>query len=195
MRGILAATAAALALSLLATAPARADGAVLALMSKADHAKFAAFNLTRAKAIAAARKTGAPADRAALEAALAAPVASANTRAGDWQCRWMKLGGKPALAVSEWSACRMNEDDGVGETLELPMGAKRMLGFFFDDGPKRLIFVGVIDAKPAGSPADLRRSPGNRIGYAFSTGPKRMRIEFPKPDAATPFELLEVEQR
>src|SRR5690349_17446870 len=116
------------ALALIACATvAKADGVVDKLMTPADKARLAAYDKVRAEAIADAKKGGTPADVATLDAILAGKPLSFSGKfdmTGNWQCRTVKLGGRPALTVYGWFKCRIT-DDGSGWRLEKLTGSQR----------------------------------------------------------------------
>ena len=110
--------------------------------------------------------------------------------AGDWQCRTIKVGGLSPLVVYGWFKCRVS-DDGSGWMLEKLSGSQRTKGRFYDDGEKRLIYLGsfFVDgdpAKPYGSGPE-----SDQVGYAFRTGPAGWRIEFPAPYYESKLDILE----
>src|SRR5690349_19017911 len=92
-----------IALAMIAlTASASADGEIDKLMTPTDKARLAAYDKVRAEAVAEARKGGTPIDVATLDAILVGkPLAFSGKfdMTGNWQCRTVKLGGRPALTV------------------------------------------------------------------------------------------------
>ena len=88
---------------------------------------------------------------------------------GNWQCRTIKLGGIGDLVIYDWFKCRVT-DDGSGWRLEKLTGSQRMAGRFYDDGDKRMIYLGSFfiagdPIKPYGSGPET-----DQVGYAFRTG-------------------------
>jgi hypothetical protein len=183
--------AAATALALLCALPALATGEIVNLITKADQKRLDDYGPTRVTALAEARK-GEPADVAVLDAILAKRVISFQDfdMTGNWQCRTIKAGGLAELVVYGWFKCRVT-DNGAGWMLEKLTGSQRTAGRFFDDGDKRLIYLG------SGFIAGERIKPyGNgpetdQAGYAFRTGPKEWRIEFPAPYYESKLDILE----
>lgn len=172
--------------------PALADGAVDKIMTAADKARLAAYGPVRAEAIAEARAGGAPAELAVLDAILVAPQIpfAGLDMSGNWQCRTTKVGGLGALVVYGWFKCRVS-DDGSGWLLEKTSGSQRTKGRFYDDGERRLIYLGSFfvagdAAKPYGSGAE-----SNQVGYAFRTGEKVWRIELPSPYYESKLDIME----
>ena len=172
--------------------PASADGAVDKIMTANDKARLAAYGTARAEAIAEARAGGAPADLAVLDAILVAPQIpfAGLGMAGNWQCRTTKVGGLGALVVYGWFKCKVS-DDGAGWLLEKTSGSQRTKGRFYDDGERRLIYLGSFfvsgDApKPYGSGPE-----SDQVGYAFRTGENAWRIELPSPYYESKLDIME----
>lgn len=170
---------------------AMADGVVQKLMTQADKARLEQYEETRKAALAEA-KTGNPADVAALEALLAKPLLSLPDfdLGGEWRCRTTKAGGLSPLVVYGWFKCRIG-DDGSGWKLEKLSGSQRTTGRFYDDGEKRLVYLGSFsiggDApKPYGNGPET-----DQVGYAFRTGQQEWRIEFPSPRYESRLDILE----
>lgn len=172
--------------------PAAADGVVDKIMTPADQARLADYGTVRADAVAEARAGGAPADLAVLDAILVAPQIpfSGFDMTGSWQCRTTKVGGLGALVVYGWFKCRVG-DDGSGWLLEKTSGSQRTKGRFYDDGERRLIYLGSFfvagDApKPYGSGPE-----SDQAGYAFRTGEDAWRIELPSPYYESKLDIME----
>jgi hypothetical protein len=183
--------AAATALALLCALPALATGEIVNLITKADKKRLDDYAATRLTALEEAQK-GEPADVAVLDAIVAKRMVSFENfdMTGNWQCRTIKAGGLAELVVYGWFKCRVT-DNGAGWMLEKLTGSQRTAGRFFDDGDKRLIYLG------SGFIAGERIKPyGNgpetdQVGYAFRTGPKEWRIEFPAPYYESKLDILE----
>ena len=82
-------------------------------------------------------------------------------------------------------------DDGSGWTLEKVSGSQRTKGRFFDDGDKRLTYLGSFyvagdPANPYGSGPD-----SDQFGYVFRKGAKQFRIELPAPRHESKLDILE----
>ena len=168
-----------------------ADGVVDKLMTPADKARLEKYDETRKAALAEA-KAGTASEVAELDALLAKPLLSLPDfdLGGDWQCRTIKAGGLGALVVYGWFKCKVS-DDGSGWMLEKTSGSQRTKGRFYDDGEKRLIYLGSFSvnddpAKPYGSGPE-----SDQVGYAFRTGPAEWRIEFPAPYYELKLDILE----
>lgn len=185
----------AVALAAILTLPAGsalADGVVQKLMTQPDKARLGKYEETRSAALAEAKNGGNSAEVAALGALLAKPLLSTPDfdLGGEWRCRTTKVGGLSPLVVYGWFKCRVS-DDGSGWKLEKTSGSQRTTGRFYDDGEKRLIYLGSFfiageTAKPYGSGPE-----SDQIGYAFRTGPAEWRIEFPAPQYESKLDILE----
>jgi len=171
--------------------PAFAEGVVQKLMTPADEARLEKYEETRKAALAEARN-GNAAEVAELDALLAKPLLSLPDfdLGGEWQCRTVKAGGLSPLVVYGWFKCKVS-DDGSGWKLEKASGSQRTIGRFYDDGEKRMIYLGsfyvAADApKPYGSGPE-----SDQVGYAFRTDPAEWRIEFPAPQYESKLDVLE----
>ena len=137
-------------------------------------------------------RSGDAAEVAELDALLAKPLLSLPDfdLGGEWRCRTIKAGGLSPLVVYGWFKCRVS-DDGSGWKLEKTSGSQRTTGRFYDDGEKRMIYLGSFyvageTPKPYGSGPE-----SDQVGYAFRTGPAEWRIEFPAPQYESKLDILE----
>ena len=179
------------ALFALSAGSALADGVVQKLMTPADKERLEKYGETRKTALEEARD-GDAAEVAELDALLAKPLLSLPDfdLGGEWRCRTIKAGGLSPLVVYGWFKCRVS-DDGSGWKLEKTSGSQRTTGRFYDDGEKRLIYLGSFSIaaetpKPYGSGPE-----SDQVGYAFRTGPAEWRIEFPAPQYESKLDILE----
>jgi hypothetical protein len=175
----------------LPTAQALADGEVQKLITPADKGRLDKYEATRKDALEEA-KAGAPADVAELDTVVAAgPISwSGFDMVGDWQCRTIKAGGLAKLVVYGWFKCRVS-DDGSGWMLEKVSGSQQTKGRFFDDGEKRLIYLGSFHVAGATAKPYASGPESDQVGYAFRTGPQEWRIEFPAPYYESKLDILE----
>jgi hypothetical protein len=184
-----------LVLSALPSGAARADGAIVSLLTAQDKARLQRFDATRAAAISAAKSTGAPADVAVLDRALSGALLSVRDAdlTGDWRCRTLKLGKSAGLVVYGWFRCRI-VDDGAGWRLDKLTGSQRVSGRFYDDGGTRMIFAGALSL--ADEPRKAYGKPGarNQVAFAVRPGPARLRLEFPEPEFESAFDVMELER-
>jgi hypothetical protein len=180
--------------SLLASGSAFADGEVQKLMTSSDKARLDNYGETRRKALDEARSGDASAaDLKTLDAVLARPIVAFSDRdlTGNWQCRSIKVGGHfGVLVVYDWFRCKVS-DDGAGWVLEKLSGSQRTRGRFYDDNAKRAIYLGSYfvegdPIKPYGSGPKT-----DQVGYAFRTGARAWRIEFPAPYYESTLDILE----
>ncbi|MCB1424633.1 MAG: DUF4893 domain-containing protein [Zhengella sp.] len=173
--------------------PANATGGIESLITDIDRQRLAAFDETRTRAIAVARARGAPADIAQLDEILDGdPVSfSGADLTGNWQCRITKLDGPAALVTYSWFRCRITES-GAGLYLEKLTGSQRVTGHFFDDGDKRLIFLGAGHysyEEPLPYPQNNER---DEVAFAFLLDDGRLRLEFPAPHLESRFDIMEL---
>lgn len=180
------------ALFVLPATAALADGDVQKLMTPADKTRLAAYGETRKTALAEAKAGGDPAEMKEVDALLAKPLLgfSGFDMTGNWQCRTIKLGNNVPLVVYGWFKCKVS-DDGSGWQLEKTSGSQRTKGRFYDDGDKRLIYLGsfYVDGDPVKRYGSGPES--DQVGYAFRTGPEQWRIEFPAPYYESKLDILE----
>lgn len=178
------------------TTLAKADGEIDKLLTAGDKARLAAFDEVRAEAVAEARKGGSPADIKTLDAILAGKPHSFSgpfDLTGNWQCRTIKLGGRPALTIYGWFKCRVS-DDGSGWRLEKLTGSQRTSGAFYTDSDTRLTYLGAghySDEKPRRYRADPDR---DEVAYAIRPGRNRVRLEFPSPKYESKFDIIEMKR-
>jgi hypothetical protein len=170
-----------------------ADGVVQKLMTPADKARLEQYGETRKAALTEARNGGDAAEVAELDALLAKPLLSLPDfdLGGDWQCRTTKVGGLSPLVVYGWFKCRIS-DDGSGWELEKLSGSQRTNGRFHDDGETRMIYLGSFSIagetpRPYGSGPET-----DQVGYAFRTGTREWRIEFPAPHNESKLDILQL---
>lgn len=181
-----------LATAMLASAAtAHADGVVQKLITPADKARLEKYDATRKDALAEA-KGGLAREVAILDSIVAKkPVAFSDfDMTGSWQCRTIKAGGISDLVVYDWFKCKVS-DDGSGWMLEKTSGSQRTKGRFYTDSDTRLIYLG--SGYVAGEkPKSYGKSPASdQVGYAFRSGPKEWRIEFPAPQYESKLDILE----
>jgi len=178
-------------LTMMAT-PAVAGGVVQDLMTDADKTRLHRFDATRKSALEEA-KAGDAVEFAQLDALLRKPPLSTPDfdLGGDWRCRTIKMGGNTPLIVYDWFKCRVS-DDGSGWKLDKTSGSQRTIGRFYDDGDRRMIYLGSFfvaddEPRPYGSGPD-----SDQVGYALRTGETEWRIEFPEPYYESKFDILEL---
>ena len=176
----------------LSAASAFADGVVDKLMTPADKTRLANYAQTRQTALREARAGGDAAEVKQLDAVLARPILpfSGFDLVGGWQCRTIKVGGNLPLVIYGWFKCKVT-DDGSGWMLQKLTGSQRTKGRFYDESDKRLIYLGSSfiagdSVKPYGSGKAT-----DQVGYAFHTGKREWRIEFPAPELESKLDIIE----
>lgn len=175
-------------------APVSADGAIVSLMSEKDAQVLATFDTRRAAAIAAASAFSDAAAVATLTQVLAGEARSFDAEydpSGDWQCRFLKLGGDPALIVYGWFSCRIF-DDGAGWVLQKITGSQRSMGRLYQLSEERLLYLGALHyayEAPIWFGDDPSR---NQTAVLFRLDDGRLRLEFPAPLAESAFDILEL---
>jgi hypothetical protein len=172
--------------------PSLADGEFEKLITQADRQRMDKYAETRATAMAEARAGGEAKDLKVLsDLEVKAPQSfSGFDMTGNWKCRTIKVGGLLPLIVYDWFKCKVT-DDGSGWMLEKVSGSQRTKGRFFDDGERRLTYLGSLfiagePVKPYGSGPD-----SDQFAFVFRTGPKAFRMEFPAPRYESKLDILE----
>ena len=173
--------------------PALADGEFDKIVTAADRVRMEKYKTTRKQALDEARAGAAAADLAVLDAVIGKEPQSWSDfdMTGNWQCRTIKAGGPVPLVIYGWFKCKVT-DDGSGWMLEKTSGSQRTKGRFYTDGDKRLDYLGSFfvagkEPKRYGSGAD-----SDQFGFAFRTGAKEFRIEFPAPRYESKLDILEL---
>ncbi len=184
----------ALSLALVSISPAAfADGAIVGLMSDEDRAVLAEFDQRRAAAI-----TAATADPEAVAGSTLAKVLAGQPLSlddgydprGDWRCRYLKLGGDPAVQVYDWFSCRIF-DDGAGWVIRKSGGTERTMGRLYHLSDDRLLYLGA-QHPPNEAPVWFGDNPSrDQMGVLTRLDDGRLRLEFPAPLAGSEFDILE----
>ncbi len=175
------------------TAPAFADGAIVGLMSDEDREVLAEFDQRRAAAITTATAGPETIAGSTLEQVLAGQSLSFDEGydpSGDWRCRYLKLGGDPALKVYGWFSCRIF-DDGAGWVIRKSGGSERTMGRLYRLSEERLLYLGALhgpDKAPIWFGEDQSR---NQMAVLTRLDDGRLRLEFPAPLAGSEFDILE----
>lgn len=170
-----------------------ADGEFDKLITPADRARMEAYETTRKQALEEARRDGAAADIRTLDAVLGSQPRSFSgfDMTGNWQCRTIKAGGLVPLVVYGWFKCKVS-DDGSGWLLEKVSGSQRTNGRFYDVDGGKLAYLGSFyvageTPKPYGSGPD-----SDQFAYAFRTGKRSFRLEFPAPRYESKLDIIEL---
>ena len=144
--------------------------------------------------LAAARARGATARVRALGALLepGAALARAMPPPGSYRCRLVRLGGERGLALFPSHFCHVGVE---GELLSFTKqgGSERPGGYLFEDGERRLVFLGALalgdEAMPPAYGADPRR---DSVGVVERVGPFRYRLALPRPPGGAALDVLEL---
>lgn len=184
-----------LLVALSVTSPASATGEILNKITPADQARLTNYAKSREGAIAEAKAGGEAKDVAEIERLLSSPEMEFQgfDLTGDWRCRVIKMGKTVPLVIYSWFRCRVT-DDGSGWQLQKLSGSQKTKGRFFDDGPKRLTYLGVGYVNNS-QPAAYGAGPAtDQVGYALRSGQSQWRIEFPDPTYESRFDILEFQR-
>lgn len=195
MRELVLSVTATLALALWASAgPALADGAIVGLMSQEDVWVLEEFDARREAAIASAMDASDQTATAVLGQVLDGNVVGFDDGydpSGDWRCRYIKLGGDPALTVYDWFSCRIF-DDGAGWVIQKIDGSQRSMGRLYDLPQDMLLYLGALHyahEAPMWFGDDPTR---NQMALLTRLDDGRMRLEFPAPLVESDFDILEL---
>jgi hypothetical protein len=174
------------------TLPARADGEFDKLITSADRMHMDNYEQTRRTALEEARTGGTPEDIAILEPLLAKQPQpfSGFDMTGSWQCRTIKAGGLSPLVVYGWFKCKVS-DDGSGWMLEKVSGSQRTKGRFYDIDDKRLAYLGSFYVSGETPKAYGSGPASDQFAFAFRTGAKTFRLEFPAPHYESKLDIIE----
>ena len=173
--------------------PALADGEFDKIITAADRVRMENYEATRAQAIEEAKAGALAGDLAVLDAVIGKEPQSWSDfdMTGKWECRTIKAGGPVPLVVYDWFKCKVT-DDGSGWMLEKMTGSQRTKGRFYSDGDKRLDYLGSFFVAGE-NPAPYGSGPeSDQFGFAFRTGAKEFRIEFPAPHYESKLDILEL---
>lgn len=181
-----------IAISAGAAAPAFATGEILSVITPADQQRLNSYAKTREAALGEARAGGGKQELAELDKLISASDMDFQGMdlTGEWQCRTLKVGKNLPLVVYGWFRCRVT-DDGSGWQLEKLSGSQKTKGRFFDDGPKRLTYLGAGYVNDNAPPTYGGGPQADQAGYAFRTGENAWRIEFPEPYYESKLDILE----
>ena len=176
-----------------AALPAHADGEFDKLITAADRTRMENYEQTREQALTEARSGGTADDIAVLQQVVLnepQPI-SGFDMTGNWKCRTIKAGGLVPLIVYGWFKCKVS-DDGSGWMLEKVSGSQRSKGRFYDMDDNKLAYLGSFyvageTPKPYGSGPD-----SDQFAYAFRTGAKGFRLEFPAPQYESKLDIIEL---
>lgn len=139
---------------------------------------------------------GAEIDR---EGALLDPDAALTEPAlapGTYACRTLKLGrrgpiGLPFVAYPPFR-CEVTAEGGVVRFVKRT-GSQRPHGILYDDGPRRMLFIGTLalgdEARPFAYGTDRER---DLIGLVERVGERRWRLVLPRPSFESDLDVIEL---
>lgn len=171
-----------------------ADGAIVGLISEDDTRLLEEFDARREAAIATAMDVSDEVATGVLRQVIAGKVLSFDEGydpSGDWRCRYIKLGGDPAINVYGWFSCRIF-DDGAGWVIQKIDGSQRSMGRLYDLPQERLLYLGALHyayEAPIWFGDDPMR---NQMALLTRLDDGRMRLEFPAPVVESKFDILEL---
>lgn len=154
-----------------------------------DRLQHASEAWSRGLAAAARYHRAIEGEGALLDPAVALPRAAPSP--GPYQCRVVRLGGRPALAVFKPFTCFV---DAEGELLTMvkATGSQRPAGRLWTDTDERLVFLGGL-AAPAGDPPAYGASDRTNVaGYLERIGPFRWRLAVPYPQGGAILDVYEL---
>ena len=114
---------------------------------------------------------------------------------GAWTCRTAKLGGSDTLklVVYQTFKCVIRRESGA-LVLQKTTGSQRTKGVLYPapDKPDRLIFAGAgtVNDEPPLSYGKIERQ--DEVGYLFQISPRRLRLELPRPQFESDFNIIEL---
>ncbi|MBV9748748.1 MAG: DUF4893 domain-containing protein [Acetobacteraceae bacterium] len=108
--------------------------------------------------------------------------------AGNYRCRFVKLGGAAGLATREWGRCRIDGDRFVKFD-----GPQRPTGRLYADGASRGVFLGTLLLGDEVRPLDHGRDVGRDMaGFVERIGEARWRVVLPYPRFESTLDLIEL---
>jgi hypothetical protein len=166
-------------------------------IAEADRARLRNWRKTWSDALAAAR----PGNEAAIagEGSLLDPdagLAGVRLPAGDYRCRWLKLGAQGATPSRYRSfdpqPCRLTEDGGRLH-FRILGGPQRPLGAFFPDNSRRMIFLGTLQlGDEALAYRYGRDAERDMVGIVERIGDRRWRLVLPAPHFESLLDVIEL---
>ena len=166
-------------------------------LTLADRDRLTQFDTNRMAAVADAMTATDKRDTAVLTAMLEGkpiPVVRGSLT-GAWTCRTAKLGGSDTLklVVYQTFKCVIRRESGA-LVLQKTTGSQRTKGVLYPapDKPDRLIFAGAgtVNDEPPLSYGKIERQ--DEVGYLFQISPRRLRLELPRPQFESDFNIIEL---
>jgi hypothetical protein len=151
-----------------------------------DHAAEA---WNKALAAAARFRTAIRTEGALLDPDIALPRAAPSP--GTYQCRVVRLGGRPALESFRPFACFV-EAEGELLTMVKATGSQRPAGRLWTDSDTRLVFLGGLAAPDAEPPPYGADAATDVAGWLERIGPFRWRLAVPYPQGGAVLDVYEL---
>jgi len=144
---------------------------------------------TRGLSAAARFKSAIRAEGPLLDPAVALPRAMPSP--GPYQCRVVRLGGRPALAAFRPFACFV---DAEGDLLTLvkATGSQRPAGRLWTDSDQRMMFLGGLAAPGRDPPPYGANDRTNIAGYLERIGAFRWRLAVPYPQGGAVLDVYDL---
>jgi hypothetical protein len=116
---------------------------------------------------------------------------------GGYYCRTVKLGSPggegPAFAAYDWFRCEVEQGPGGELLLEKTTGSQRPWGRLYEDGARRLVYVGAVAWAPEGAPAAYGRDVArDQIGAFERLGEGHYRLVLPWSKQESVLDLIEL---
>jgi hypothetical protein len=162
------------------------DVATPADQARLDHVAEA---WTRGLSTAARFRSAIRTEGALLNPAVALPRAAPSP--GPYQCRVVRLGGRPPLAAFRPFACFVDADGDL-LTMVKATGSQRPAGRLWTDTDARLVFLGGLAAPGTDPPPYGADDRTNVAGYLERIGPFRWRLAVPYPQGGGVLDLYEL---
>ncbi len=169
-----------------------------AIATQADRSRLHDWREALVAGLAQARTDGHGA-LIATEGALLQPdavIEPVALPAGGYRCRVIKLGaayGSPrTFTASPRFECRVN-NEGEVQSFNKMAGPQRPMGFVFDDGPLRKVFLGTMMLTDEARPFDYGTDPDRDIaGVVQRIGATRWRLVVPYPRFESTVDIIEL---
>jgi hypothetical protein len=104
---------------------------------------------------------------------------------GKWRCRTLKLGGGLPLVAYGYFRCKIHKKNGQ-LIFEKTTGSQLTKGRLLRLGGDRFLYAGAAKGVYGENEKE------NEVGYLFKVGPKRLRLEMPKPHYESEFNIMEL---
>jgi len=171
--------------------------------SSFDVGRLGKLSESRAKGLAEAEQGATREDVAIIHGVLDAHPTqiSAESLAGTWRCRTIKLGGITPDVIYAWFKCRIGAHGGH-LTFEKVTGSQRTNGILYPDASGGYVYLGAssVADEPRhfysgnGASVGAPGTPDDQIGLLLATGANSARIEFPYPVQESTFDVIELKR-